>query len=129
MNAAWPAVYEFREYDSPAISLVLDCYRLLQGPKRSDLRGIVSFASHGIHDVSGEQSLSLRVTGGPCGLAFHPLPLETNALCIASYNSTTAFFLSMENSRFFRGQLEEPKVRDFADFPVRPCLVPGGRSS
>jgi hypothetical protein len=29
-----------------------------------------------------------------------------------------------------RRQLEEPKVRDFADsqVPVRPCLVPGGRS-
>ena len=31
---------------------------------------------------------------------------------------------------FFCGQLEESKVRDFADsqVPVRPCLVPSGRS-
>ena len=34
----------------------------------------------------------------------------------------------MEAPAFFRGQLEEPKVRDFADFPVRPRLVPGCRS-
>src|SRR6185503_264942 len=100
-------------------------------PRRSYLRGVLSFASHGIHDVSatGENSLFWRVTGGRCGLAFHPLPLDAAALCIASCNSTTAFFLSTEASAF-RGQLEEPKVRDFADSQVhvRPCLVPGGRS-
>ena len=61
---------------------------------------VLSFASHGIHDVSGENSLFWRVTEGRCGLAFHPLTLDTNALCIASHNSTTAFFLS-RSPRFF----------------------------
>ena len=106
-------------------------YRFLLEPRRSYLRGVLFFASHGIHDVSatGENSLFWRVTGGRCGLAFHPLPLDAAALCIASCNPTTAFFLSTEASAF-RGQLEEPKVRDFADSQVhvRPCLVPGGRS-
>jgi len=82
----------------------------------------LSFVSHGIHDVSatGENSLFWRVTGGRCGLAFHPL--DAAASCIASCNSTTAFFLSTEASAF-RGQLEEPKVRDFTDSQVLCGLV------
>jgi hypothetical protein len=62
----------------------------------SHLRGVLSFASHGIHDVSGENSLFWRVTGGRYGLAFHPLPLDATPLCIAS------FFLSMEAPAFSR---------------------------
>lgn len=68
------------------------------GARRRYLCGVLSFASHGIHDVSGEKSVFWRVTGGRRGGAFHPLPLNTNALCIASYNPITAFLLSMAPS-------------------------------